>query len=37
MPDVDPSAWTPPEQIADAIHWLASPAATPVRGATLPV
>lgn len=37
MPDADFSLWTRPEQIAAAIHWLASDAATAVRGALVPV
>ena len=37
MPDADFSTWTPPERIADVILWLTSDAASPVRGAILPV
>jgi NAD(P)-dependent dehydrogenase (short-subunit alcohol dehydrogenase family) len=37
MPDADWSAWTRPEQIAAAIVWLASDAASGVRGALLPL
>lgn len=37
MPDADTRDWTPPEAIARVVLWLASDAATPVRGATLPV
>jgi NAD(P)-dependent dehydrogenase (short-subunit alcohol dehydrogenase family) len=37
MPDADFSQWTKPEQIAAAIHWLASDAACAVRGALVPV
>lgn len=37
MPDADFSLWTRPEQIAAAIHWLASDAASAVRGALVPV
>jgi len=37
MPDADFSQWTKPEQIAAAIHWLASDAASAVRGALVPV
>ncbi|UCE86253.1 MAG: SDR family NAD(P)-dependent oxidoreductase [Deltaproteobacteria bacterium] len=37
MPDADPSAWTPPAQIAAAIRWLAGDEAACVRGALLPV
>lgn len=37
MPDADFTAWTPPARIADAVHWLASDAASSVRGALLPV
>jgi NAD(P)-dependent dehydrogenase (short-subunit alcohol dehydrogenase family) len=37
MPDADFSQWTPPDHIAAAICWLASEAATAVRGALVPV
>lgn len=37
MPDADFSAWTPPAKIAGVILWLASDAASSVRGALLPV
>jgi NAD(P)-dependent dehydrogenase (short-subunit alcohol dehydrogenase family) len=37
MPDADFSTWTKPERIAAAIHWLASDAASAVRGALVPV
>lgn len=37
MPDADFSTWTRPEQIAAAILWLASDAASAVRGALVPV
>jgi len=37
MPDADFSKWTRPEQIAAAILWLASDAASAVRGALVPV
>jgi NAD(P)-dependent dehydrogenase (short-subunit alcohol dehydrogenase family) len=37
MPDADFSSWTPPEQIAAAIRWLAGEEARCVRGALLPV
>jgi NAD(P)-dependent dehydrogenase (short-subunit alcohol dehydrogenase family) len=37
MPDADFSTWTRPEQIAAAVLWLASDAATAVRGALVPV
>lgn len=37
MPDADFSRWTRPEQIADTIVWLASDAASAVRGALVPV
>jgi NAD(P)-dependent dehydrogenase (short-subunit alcohol dehydrogenase family) len=37
MPEADFSLWTTPEQIAAVIHWLASDAASAVRGALVPV
>jgi NAD(P)-dependent dehydrogenase (short-subunit alcohol dehydrogenase family) len=37
MPDADFSRWTRPEQIAAVIRWLASDAASAVRGALVPV
>ncbi len=37
MPDADPAEWTPPERIAEVVCWLTSPAASPVRGAIVPV
>lgn len=37
MPDADFSTWTRPEAIAAAILWLASDAASAVRGALVPV
>jgi len=37
MPDADFSTWTRPEQIAAVILWLASDAASAVRGALVPV
>lgn len=37
MPDADPAGWTSPAAIADAILFLASPAARAVNGALLPV
>jgi NAD(P)-dependent dehydrogenase (short-subunit alcohol dehydrogenase family) len=37
MPDADFSAWTPPAKIAGVVLWLASEAASSVRGALLPV
>ena len=36
-PDADPSDWTPPEQIARVIVFLASPESTAINGAALPV
>jgi NAD(P)-dependent dehydrogenase (short-subunit alcohol dehydrogenase family) len=37
MPGADFSTWTPPERIAEVILWLASDAASTVRGAIVPV
>jgi len=37
MPDADFSTWSPPEEIARVILWLASPAAASVRGGLIPV
>ena len=37
MPDANFALWTKPEQIAATIHWLASDAASAVRGALVPV
>jgi NAD(P)-dependent dehydrogenase (short-subunit alcohol dehydrogenase family) len=37
MPGADSSTWTPPERIAEVILWLASDAASTVRGAIVPV
>jgi len=37
MPDADFSQWTRPEQVAAAIAWLASDAASGVRGALVPL
>lgn len=37
MPDADHSRWTPPEEIAQAILFLASGRASAVNGATIPV
>jgi 3-oxoacyl-[acyl-carrier protein] reductase len=37
MPDADVSRWTPPDRIAAVILWLASDAASAVRGALVPV
>ena len=37
MPDADPSRWTPPEEIARVVVFLASPASAPVSGAAVPV
>jgi NAD(P)-dependent dehydrogenase (short-subunit alcohol dehydrogenase family) len=36
-PDADTSSWVPPEQIADTVVWLCSPAAAAVSGAAVPV
>jgi len=37
MPDADASRWTPPEEIARVVVFLASPASAPVSGAAVPV
>ncbi len=37
MPDADASKWTPPEEIARVILFLASPESAPVNGAAVPV
>lgn len=37
MPDADFSSWTPPEEIARVIHFLASDASRTVSGAAVPV
>jgi NAD(P)-dependent dehydrogenase (short-subunit alcohol dehydrogenase family) len=37
MPDADPKRWVAPEALADAIVFLASPAARAIHGAALPV
>jgi NAD(P)-dependent dehydrogenase (short-subunit alcohol dehydrogenase family) len=37
MPDADRSTWTPPASIAGVVLWLASDAASTVRGALVPV
>jgi len=37
MPKADFSAWTPPEEIAEVIAFLLSPASAPISGATIPV
>lgn len=37
MPDADFSRWVRPEQIADVVGFLASPAAEPIHGAAIPV
>ncbi|HEX6926053.1 MAG TPA: SDR family oxidoreductase [Longimicrobiaceae bacterium] len=37
MPDADHSRWTPPEQIADVIVFLASPTSAAINGAAIPV
>lgn len=37
MPDADPERWTPPEQIAEVIRFLASGASEAVSGAAVPV
>ena len=37
MPDADPTAWVAPAELAEAILFLASPAASAVTGALIPV
>lgn len=37
MPDADHGSWTPPEEIARVILFLASPASAPVSGGAIPV
>lgn len=37
MPDADPASWTPPDEIARVILFLASSASAPVSGAAIPV
>ncbi|HSU14689.1 SDR family oxidoreductase [Longimicrobium sp.] len=37
MPDADASKWTPPEEIARVVLFLASPESAPVNGAAVPV
>ncbi|HYH81982.1 MAG TPA: SDR family oxidoreductase [Longimicrobium sp.] len=37
MPDADASKWTPPDEIARVVLFLASPDAAPVNGAAVPV
>lgn len=37
MPDADPAAWVAPAELAEAILFLASPAASAITGALLPV
>lgn len=37
MPDADPGNWTPPDDIARVIRFLASPDAGPINGAAIPV
>ena len=37
MPDADPSRWTPPEEVARVILFLASPQSASVNGAAVPV
>ncbi len=37
MPDADPAAWVTPDEVAQAILWLASEAASGVTGALVPV
>ena len=37
MPDADASRWTPPEEVARVVLFLASPESAPVNGAAVPV
>ncbi len=37
MPGADFSRWVKPEAVAEAVHWLASPAAAEISGALVPV
>jgi NAD(P)-dependent dehydrogenase (short-subunit alcohol dehydrogenase family) len=37
MPDADPGAWVAPADLAQAIVFLASPAAIAINGAAIPV
>jgi NAD(P)-dependent dehydrogenase (short-subunit alcohol dehydrogenase family) len=37
MPDADHSRWTPPEEVARVVLFLASPESAPVNGAAVPV
>ena len=37
MPDAERATWTPPEEIARVILFLASPASAPVNGAAVPI
>jgi NAD(P)-dependent dehydrogenase (short-subunit alcohol dehydrogenase family) len=37
QPDAKRDAWTSPEELAEAIAWLASPAAAAVNGARIPL
>lgn len=37
MPDANPADWTSPEAIAEVIHFLATPAARAINGASVPV